>query len=73
MYYKFRFDGEVRFADQVIMLRKIVRISTEIVECQATFRDMRQSLLSYARAYKEDYGIPFVDMRMMDIVEDEMI
>lgn len=40
------------------------------MQSEGTFMDTMLSLLNYAQVFKKDYGVRFVDLKTMDIVED---
>lgn len=46
--------------------------STAIVRRDSIFTDIMQSLLNYAHAFEEYYGDPFVQARIVDIMNDSM-
>lgn len=51
---------------------KIANIITENVQCEATFTDIMQSLLRFAKAFEKDWGLYLVNARILGIVEDVM-
>lgn len=51
-------------------LRKIANNSIATVRREEAFSGTLESVLSYARAFEEDYGVIFFNMRMLDISED---
>lgn len=55
---------------QTVKPNKIASISTAIVGCEATFSDMVQSLLRYVWPSGEYYGVCFVNVHILDIVDD---
>lgn len=52
-----------------IKLSKDANISTVSVRRKAIFTDTIHILLSYAQVFKADYGVRFVNVRVLDIVE----
>lgn len=68
--YAFRADGKLISSARRIKSRRIAIILTAIVGSQATFTNMIQSLLRYARVFEEYYGVRFVGGRVIYIVED---
>lgn len=68
--YAFRVGGKPISPAQAVKLSKAANISTAVLRCKATFTDMMRSLLSYARATEENYGVRSVDVRIVDIVGD---
>lgn len=69
-HYKFQVDGNATPPAQAIILSKIPKISTVIVWRKAMITDNMQKLLSYAGTFEEDYGVQFLDVRRMYIIED---
>lgn len=55
---------------QAIKLSIIANISSAIVRRKENSADTMKSLLSYVSVPKEQYGVCFVDMRMMDHMDD---
>lgn len=55
-----------------IKLSKIVNISTAIVRREATLTYTMQSLRSYGQAFEEHYAVRFIDVNIMDVVEDTL-
>lgn len=51
---------------------KTARIYTAILRLKATFADKMKSFLSYTQEFKENCGVRFVHVRLMDILEDLM-
>lgn len=72
MRYVFLDESKPILPCQAIKLSKTENISTANVRRKATFTDRMQSLLSYTRVFKEDIGVRFVDVRIMDI-EEKMV
>lgn len=72
MHYASRVDYKAIAPAQAIKLSKIANISTKLLRHYATYTDMIQSLMSFARAFNEDYGIRFDNVRsvVVDILED---
>lgn len=54
----------------MIILYKIASISKTIVRRKRTSTSKMQCLLSYSRAFEEDYGVHLVNMRIVDILEE---
>lgn len=52
------------FPAQAIKQGKIESISMEVVRSEATLAEIMQSLLTYAQAFEEDYGVCFVIARI---------
>lgn len=69
MRYTFRVGVIRMLPAQAIVLNKIPNILTLIIRREASFAGTLQSLLSYALAIAKSYGILFVDVRILDIVE----
>lgn len=44
--------------------------STTILRRKALFTDTNQSRLKYVRAFQEDHGVRFVDVRVTEAVKD---
>lgn len=57
---------------QEIKPSKITSVTAVFVRREKAFTDSMQSLLRYVRVVKEDYGVCFVNERMMDILGDMM-
>lgn len=57
---------------QAIKLNKSADISNALVRVNAPLIDTVLSLLSYALAFKENYGVQFVDEHMLEMVGDKM-
>lgn len=70
MHYPFRANCKTILLDRAIKLSKITNISTTIVQLEATYIGTTLSLLSYARAFGENYVVDFVKEHMLDNVED---
>lgn len=70
--YAFYVDGKVISRAQAMILRTIAKIRTVNMRSDAAFTYMMPSLLSYARALEENYGVCFVAVHIMDIMEDVM-
>lgn len=70
MLYGFGVHCEPNFPTQTITLSKATTISTAIVRRETKLTDRVETLLSYVQALEEYYIISFVDMRIMDTVED---
>lgn len=69
--YGFRIDGKSISTAQTFRLNKKAKILLGDVRRKATVTKTMYSFLSYARAREEEYGVPFVDMRMKDVKEDK--
>lgn len=51
-------------------MSNIANIYTGTVRREETFTDTTKSLLSYARVFGESFGVRFVGVRILDVVED---
>lgn len=71
VWYAFCIDEKPISLDQAIKLSKIAEVSTFIVSCKTTFTNTIQGVLNSTRAF-EDYGKIFVDLSVLDIVDDMM-
>lgn len=68
IHYLFLLDFNAVSRAQAIKLSKVASISNAFVRRETSFTGTRQSLLSYMGAYKEDYGVQLVDVRIIVIV-----
>lgn len=57
---------------QAIKLFKLEHVSPAIVRHNITFTVIIGSLLNYAQAFQEGYGVRFVDARIVKIVDEMM-
>lgn len=70
MYHVFQLDIKAISRAQPLKLSKIEDISTANFRLEVTFIEARQSVLSYAQVVEEKYGVRFVDVCIIDIVDD---
>lgn len=70
--YAFLVEGKLIWTAQLIKLNKISKISIGIVRHEAKFKDIMRSVLGYSQAFEQDYGVGFVDVSIIDILEDMM-
>lgn len=63
-------EGKSIASVQETILSMIEHISTPIVRSKNIFTVIMKSLLRYTREFEETYGVWFVDLRTMDIVEN---
>lgn len=71
--YKFFVAGAVILSAQAIKLSKFTNIFTATVRHKAICIDTMQCLLRYAREFKEDYEVRFVDVSIIEIMKDTML
>lgn len=72
MRYAFQNGGKATLPAQLKELRKIAKISRAIIRHEVAFTHKMQSLLRYSQEFEEHYGVRFVGVAMMDIVETTM-
>lgn len=70
MCYAYLVVGRYSMSAQVIKQREIANRSKAIVQSKTTFKNTIQTPLSYMQVFEEDFGLYFVNLRKLDIVED---
>lgn len=73
MSYAFCVDGRTILPAQAIKLSKIAKISTTFVRRGVEFTETTKSILNYMKVYDEDYYFRFVDVRIVDIMDNTML
>lgn len=64
-----RLDQKPISPAKALKLSKFANISTPIMRREAIMSDTMQSALSYVQAFEEGYGVRFVYMLIMHVVE----
>lgn len=70
MYQALPVDGKAISPAQSIKLSETTSVSTANVQREATFTDSMESMLSYTSRFEKNYGEHFVDVRVMDVIDD---
>lgn len=70
--YAYRLDENTNSPAQVTKESKVENISAANVQNKATFSDSVHSLFCYTQAFEEDFVVHFVDVHIMDFLDDKM-